>query len=256
MLGLGNSIITSGAPSEFTIDSLSSAVHWYKFSGTGEGITLNGSDVAQWNDSIGSNHLTQSDASKQPAYNSGNISFNAATTIEKLEFTSKVNLLDLTICVVVDFSGTTPSPSNETLLGSSVGSDADLLRFAAGGGQLQRNRIQVDDVGAGLVDISTDVTDPDYPTTTKYVFTVTRDADGGNGNGLVTMYADETNKGSGNFNADVSTDNFGIDQVGAQFASSNSFAGQLSEMVMFNAVLSDADRALVIQDIKTRNSIS
>ena len=251
MLGLGNSIITSGAPSEFTIDSLSSAIHWYKFD---DGLSFNGDNVSQWNDQIGSNHLTQSTASKQPTYNSGNIEFNNGSTIEKLEFTSKVNLLDLTICVVVNFNGT--SPSNETLLGSSVGSDADLLRFAAGGGQLQRNRIQVDDVAAGLVDISTDIADPDYPTTTKYVFTVTRDADGGNGNGLVTMYADETNKGSGNFNVDVSTDNFGIDQVGSQFASSNSFQGKLSEMVIFNAVLSDADRALVIQDIKTRNSIS
>lgn len=255
MLGLGNSISTSAVTSaEFTIDSLSSAIHWYKFSGTGEGITLNGSSVSQWNDQIGSNHLTQSSASKQPAYNSGNIEFNNGTTIHKLEFTTKVNLLDLTICVVVNFNGTTPS--NETLLGSSVGGDADLLRFAAGGGQLQRNRIQVDDVSAGLADISTNLADPDYPTTTKYVFTVTRDADGGNGNGEAVMYADETNKGTANFSADVSTDNFGIDQVGAQFASSNHFAGQLSEMVIFNAVLSDADRALVIQDIKTRNSIS
>ena len=85
---------------------------------------------------------------------------------------------------------------------------------------------------------------------------MTRDADGGNGNGEVVMYENETNKGSSNFGVDVSTDNFGIDQVGSQFASSNSFQGTLSEMVMFNAVLSDADRALVIQDIKTRNSIS
>ena len=247
MLGLGNSITTSGAPSEFTIDSLSSAVHWFKFN---EGITLNGADVSQWDDQIGSNHLTQSDASKQPVYNSGNISFNAATTIEKLEFTSKVNLLDLTICLVVDFSGTTPG--NETLLGSSVGSDVDLFRFAAGGNS-KRNRLQVDDVGAGSADVVGAVT---FPVTSKYVLTVTRDADGGNGNGEVVMYENETNKGSSNFGVDVSTDNFGIDQVGSQFASSNSFKGTLSEMVMFNAVLSDDDRALVIQDIKTRNSIS
>jgi len=247
MLGLGNSIVTSGAPSEFTIDSLSSAIHWFKFN---EGITLNGSDVSQWNDQIGSNHLTQSTASKQPAYNSGNIEFNNGSTIEKLEFTSKVDLLDLTICLVVNFNGTTPN--NETLLGSSVTGDADLFRFAAGG-NAKRNRIQVDDVAAGSADIVGAVT---FPTTSKYVLTVTRDADGGNGNGEAVMYENETNKGSNNFSADVSTDNFGIDQVGAQFVSSNHFAGQVSEIVIFNAVLSDADRALVIQDIKTRNSIS
>ena len=51
---------------------------WYKFQ---TGITLNGSDVSAWADSsTNSFNMEQATASKQPAYNAGNIDFDASAT--------------------------------------------------------------------------------------------------------------------------------------------------------------------------------
>jgi len=62
---------------------------WYKFQ---TGISLNGSDVSRWSDSSDNeNDMIQATASEQPAYNSGDIDFDASAT-QNLQSASDITL--------------------------------------------------------------------------------------------------------------------------------------------------------------------
>lgn len=52
--------------------------HWYR---ADLGVSLNGANVAQWNDQIGTAHLVQAVATKQPAYQTANVGFGGRATI-------------------------------------------------------------------------------------------------------------------------------------------------------------------------------
>ena len=69
-------------------DEGSRLIAWYK---NKTGITLNGSDVSRWSDSAGSNHMAQTFPSKQPAYNSGALRFEAAD-VQSLQSASDIEL--------------------------------------------------------------------------------------------------------------------------------------------------------------------
>lgn len=241
-LGLRNDIVRGGVPSGFTIDSVSSAIHWYKFD---DGLSFNPlapTQVEQWDDQIGTNHLTQSSGSRQPLYNSGELSFDAS--LAKLVQGSQVELGSFTICLVVEF---TAAPSNETIVGHSAQS-LQLIRLAAGG--TNRVRLQIDDGGAIALTL---IAASSYPAAgTKFLFTMTRDITLGSNN--VKTYVDDAFKDQG-----THTDNskvFDINQIGCHAGQSNPYQGNISEYIIFNDVLSDADRALVQADVMARNSIS
>jgi len=90
-LKLGMSIGGSNRPmGGWTPDSEgTNLVAWYK---NKEGITLNGSDVSAWADSSSNSFdMVQATASKQPAYNSGDIEFVAADT-QNLQSASDITL--------------------------------------------------------------------------------------------------------------------------------------------------------------------
>ena len=240
-LGLRNDIVRGGVPSEFTIDSLSSAIHWYEF----DDVILNSGDptrVEQWDDQIGTNHLVQASSSRQPLYNNGELSFDAS--LAKLVQGSQVELGSFTICLVVEF---TAAPSNETIVGHSAQS-LQLIRLAAGGTNLVR--LQIDDGGAIALTL---VAPGPYPSAgTKFLFTITRDITVGSNN--VKTYVDDAFKDQGTHTANLKV--FDINQIGCHAGQSNPFQGNISEYIIFNDVLSDADRALVQADVMTRNSIS
>ncbi len=81
-------------------------VAWYKMA---TGIVLNGSDVSEWRDSSGNGYnMSQSDASQQPAYSAGVLTFNPAN-IECLELNStQISLAnDFTIGIHFNVAATT-----------------------------------------------------------------------------------------------------------------------------------------------------
>ena len=99
-------------------------VAWYKMA---TGIVLNGSDVSEWRDSSGNGYtMSQSDASQQPAYSAGVLTFNPAN-IECLELSgSDIELAnDFTIGIRFNVAATTG-----TLLADNT-AIGEFLRFQA-----------------------------------------------------------------------------------------------------------------------------
>ena len=97
---------------------------WYKMA---TGIVLNGSDVSEWRDSSGNGFtMSQSDASQQPAYSAGVLTFNPAN-IECLELSgSDIELAnDFTIGIRFNVAATTG-----TLLADNT-AVGEFLRFQA-----------------------------------------------------------------------------------------------------------------------------
>ena len=86
---------------------------WYKFQ---TGITLTGSDVSDWNDSSSNTfNLRQLTLLEQPAYNSGNIDFDASAS-QNLQSASDISLSGaFTVGIKLH-----PAASNVTVLGSNT----------------------------------------------------------------------------------------------------------------------------------------
>lgn len=68
------------ADDDFSPSDISNLIAWYDAS---VGITLNGSDISQWDDQSGNaNHVAQSTAANQPFFNSSNSNFNNQATVD------------------------------------------------------------------------------------------------------------------------------------------------------------------------------
>tara|TARA_R110001606_G_scaffold129304_2_gene264139 strand:+ start:133 stop:813 length:681 start_codon:yes stop_codon:yes gene_type:complete len=76
-LKLGQSLVSSNSPGGWSPDDEASLVAWYQ---NQVGITLNGSDVSQWDDSAtaGLYDMVQATATEQPAYSGGVLTFVSA----------------------------------------------------------------------------------------------------------------------------------------------------------------------------------
>ena len=86
---------------------------WYKYQ---TGITLNGSDVSAWADSSSNSFdMVQATESEQPAYNSGDIDFDASAT-QSLQSTSDITLSG-TFTIGIKLQ---PSVSNVVVLGDNT----------------------------------------------------------------------------------------------------------------------------------------
>ena len=99
--------------------------------------------------------------------------------------------------------------------------------------------------------------DSDFSQDTKMVFTLTRDVS----SNTVKMFENTTQKFSANLvtGGGVSAGNspFVFDKVGSHGAAqTNPFSDKLYEIVIFNSALSDNDFTKVIENIKSRNSIT
>tara|TARA_R100000908_G_scaffold13481_1_gene4867 strand:- start:673 stop:1371 length:699 start_codon:yes stop_codon:yes gene_type:complete len=108
MLGLGNSITSGVASSEWTPANISSLIHWYKYN---TGITLDGeNDVTVWADQKGSNNLTSvGDPSTQsPTFDSTKNAVHFNATGDILTFGTNLDLGTFSIyvrCEMEDFDG-------------------------------------------------------------------------------------------------------------------------------------------------------
>ena len=243
-LGLGLSVFSGPAPSEFTIDSLSSAIHWYKFN---EGITPNSGNsakVEQWDDQIGGNHLKQAVEGRQPSTTAGG-ELDFTSTVAALISDNQVELTSFTICMVLEFQNT---PNTDTIIGNR---NQNLQLIRIGQSNASTVRIQITDSGST---VSTNISaDEDYPSAgTKYLFTITRDTTLASNN--IKTYVNDSLKSQGTLGGNTLV--FDINEIGVHDLQANSFDGDISEYIIFNEVLSDDDRALVQADVMKRNSIS
>ena len=105
MLGLGNSITSGVASSEWTPANISSLIHWYKYN---TGITLDGeNDVTVWADQKGSNNLTSvGDPSTQsPTFDSTKNAVHFNHTGDILSFGSNLDLGTFSIYVRCEMEG-------------------------------------------------------------------------------------------------------------------------------------------------------
>jgi hypothetical protein len=121
---LGLSINSTRPLGKWSPDDESSLEAWYQ---NAVGITLNGSDVSQWDDSSGEGHdMSQGTAAEQPAYSGGVLTFDGAD--DNLA-SNQINLGAATNCTIAirgDFSSGTG-----TLLGDDDGTNAFINFFAS-----------------------------------------------------------------------------------------------------------------------------
>ena len=228
MLGLGNSIIHGGAPSEFTIDSLSDLELWLKFN-TGQGAITDG---IQWDDQSGnSRHASQTTDAQEGSGFSGGAFVTDAGSQDNLDLASTFNLAsDYYIFVVLNLS----EESNETFV-SSV-DNTSFIRFAQGG-TATSFRMKNGGTTANSTLSSGFGTD-------KAIAEVSRDTSDNirilkNGTTL------GTSSGAGTF---------AFQQIGT---SSNSItSAEIHEVVVFSRLLSSGDATSVRENIATRNSIT
>ena len=244
-LGLRNDISRGGVPEgAFTIDSLSSAIHWYKFN---EGITVNSVNpdkVEQWDDQIGGNHLKQAIEIRQPSTTAGG-ELDFTSTVAALISDNQVELTSFTICMVLEFQNT---PNTDTIIGNR---NQNLQLIRIGQGNPRTVRIQITDIG-GTQSVNIDA-GTNYPSAgTKYLFTITRDTTLASNN--IKTYVNDSLKSQGTLGGNTLV--FDINEIGVHDLQANSFDGDISEYIIFNEVLSDDDRALVQADVMKRNSIS
>ena len=112
-LKLGLSLVSTRKLGGWSPDDESSLVAWYQ---NQVGITLNGSDVSQWDDSSTNSYdMVQATASEQPAYSAGVLTFVSANS-ENLQTAGQISLSgDFTI----GFKANT-STTNGTILGDNT----------------------------------------------------------------------------------------------------------------------------------------
>jgi len=178
---------------------------WYKFN---TGITLNGSDVARWADSSSNSFdMAQATASKQPAYNSGAIDFDASAT-QSLQTASDILLSGAFTIGIKLF----PALNNVIVLGDNTINNeffkitnSTQLRFKTDGSQ---------------VDIT--VNDGDLKADNYLV--ITRNA-----SNLVTLYVN----GVAQTDTETLAGTANIDAIGVRNPNTNAYDGTISEIQIF-----------------------
>lgn len=180
---------------------------WYKFQ---TGITLNGSDVSAWADSSSNSFdMVQATASEQPAYNSGDIDFDASAT-QSLQSASDITLSGaFTVGIKLK-----PDVSNVAVIGSNTTTNEFFkitsttnLRFKTDGSQV--------DIG---IDSGTLVA--------ALNLVITR-----NSSNLITLYID----GVAQADTETLAGTADINAIGVRATDANPYDGTISEIQVYGA---------------------
>jgi len=180
---------------------------WYKFQ---TGITLNGSDVSAWADSsTNSFDMVQATASKQPAYNSGNIDFDASAT-QSLSTASDIIFSGVFTLGIKLF----PSAANAIVLGDNTINNEFFKITSTNNLRFKTDGTSVDiglDSGSFIGD--------------NYLV-VTR-----NSSDLVTLYFN----GVAQSDTETLAGTVNIDSIGVRATNLNPYDGTISEIQMFGS---------------------
>ena len=221
----------------FDISSVSGLQRWYKFQ---TGITLNGSNVSQWDDQSGNNvHLAQSTATQQPAYNAGNVHFDRVN--DKMSMGANIALTTFTIFMVIETD--TTSSNNQTLFSGAVSNGQDFFRY-----DLTLWRFRPSSGAASQQTISHALTNGE-----KFLLTVVGTDDSGTLN-----FAIRDNKaaiGNATCNSTAGSDTFNLQVIGDHNNTNQLWDGKISEIVVFNTALTGTDLDNVESDLMTRHGL-
>tara|TARA_R100001443_G_scaffold85_1_gene305 strand:- start:451 stop:1155 length:705 start_codon:yes stop_codon:yes gene_type:complete len=233
MLGLGNSITSGAALSEFSLDQISGLQLWLK---NGEGVT-----AAQWNDSSGnSNHVAQSDSSKQGAVEDGGIDF---ATGDHYDLTSTITTSTFTTFVAME------PDSGDRMTFFSSSDQNDFLRINQTADNEFRTK-RADNSLDLVVSHSTDFSFEGNGGVEKFIVMFRQEADN-----TVTI---GVNNDLDNFALANSTgSNLILEVLGAQGSTgANGFNGTIYEVAVYNEVLSASNTTLIREDIANRVGIT
>lgn len=245
MLGLGAGITHFDTLDNPALEAGNSYLElWLKYN---TGITLNGSDVSAWADQSGKgNNATQTTASRQPAYSSGDIRFNIASDEDhRFDLASNIDLGEFTIICSLEVS------HRETI--GLMGSLSDnSLRFHQGGDVDRISLLLPDttDEDADMLNLTSDV-----PFRTKFVFTMIRSA--GPDDNVVVRFdgSDVTDTNTGRNDSDPA-EIFTVNDIATAAGNFANWRGEVNEVAIFNTAITDTTLLASIEnDISTRSGV-
>ena len=243
MLGLGLGVnIDPSAGESFSLDQISGLQAWYKFD---TNITLNGSNVSEWGDSSGnSNDLTQTTASKQPAYNSGNIHFDETDDLMVMDTELTLTASSgFTILAVI--STDSAAVTNQTLFsGSGDGNGKNFFRY-----DTTLWRFRPSSGSGSQATINHALTNGE-----KFLLTVI----GSDASGTLNFAVRDNGVAIGNATclAAAGSDTFKLDRIADHNETNQLWDGKISEFVVYNTNLTGDDLTNAENDLTTRHSIS
>ena len=212
MLGLGNSLVSGSVSSELTVADISGLAHWYQYQ---TGITLDTTNVDQWDDQVGSNHLSKSGSSNIP-YNSGDIDFD--TNGGKMTFASTFDPGSFSFYIVFKINGTV---SNEEIANSN---SSNFFRL----NNSSTVRIRIGDTTNNDISLSSSLAADTF-------HAVGIEWDGTN----IAIY----NSAGSAIGTATDSDTFaGLSSIGLR---GNQFDGHIREIILLNNELTAADRTVV-----------
>ena len=179
---------------------------WYK---KGAGISLNGSDVAEWADSTTNGHdMAQATATEQPAYSNGVLTFVAADT-NNLQTTTQISIADeFTIGFVAN-----PGAYNNVILGDNTTSN-EFFKYSAA----DRFLIKIDGTSKTF--------SLDSGTWGDNYIVVTRDD-----TGKIELYKNGVKQAD----SETLTGTADIDAIGVRATDVNPFEGTIEEIQIYTA---------------------
>lgn len=237
-------LILMGDDASFAPTDLSGLVLWLDASNTSS-LTLAGSNVTTWADLAGSNDGTQSDANKKPVYN--------ATGLNSLPTVNFQFGIDGTTADVLEMP--------DFLTGLTSGEIFFVLKTEndPGGGGSQGNLLNFDGITSAVY----------YPfvngDTYLNFISDTRQATGNPTLALTTAHILNMQSASGNFTVNINdTEQFttGTNTVATTatpllggYSALNTFDGYISEVIMFNRVLTAPERTQIKDYLKAKWSL-
>ena len=268
MLGLGSSLVTGGAPEEWTPLKLGSTLDlWYQYN---TGITSDGGSpdlVSQWDDQSGnSRHAQQDTDGLKPSVTGGALDFDDTSTSDYLTLATGDGAIDYTS----DGSGTSQPFTLTVALRKDANDDTD--RFIGGdssefmGITNSGDRVHIRGSGTLLAIIfeDDDAGAVQFPGSQDIVITITRDTSMfirvyKNGD-ILTLDSSTTGYDASNPTKVAMANNstsMSLQRIGAGAAldSIKAFDGKMYELIVCDTLLSDSDRNLAINYVKDKLGI-
>lgn len=238
MLGLGNSISLSSAPSAAPVVgeiAPSNLKVWLK---RGTGQTSAGGKLSSWADSSGnSNSFVQSNSSFQPAISGDEVTFAANALLSYSSFPSVLSFGAFTFMHILN-PNESVTLDDEFVFG--VASDDGLLIYK----DENNSRIQISKNNSDTVinlSSSFPVGDNDF------LLTTTRDSSGN-----IAVRINGTQLGTG---TDTISNLFDLGLIGFPPSGGTQFDGQINEVVVYNTDLTGSDLTNAENDVMNRSGI-
>ncbi len=245
LLKLQTKVITSG----FSIDRLDGLVTWFKFNtniSVADQDSDSDADIA-WTSSHTDNRVArQTVDAEEPTTTGGYIHFDGSN--DNLDISSNIVLNEFVMFLALDLDDFT----NETILGNS-GSASDFLRFGfqnlpakarfrRTSGTYNDDFVMSEDMTSGTPNLMTIRCFDNGSGTTVQIRRATK-----SGATITTNQVLEDTSSTFSFAQDLT-----INTIGVQSTSSAAMDGKLYELLVFSGTLSDANIALIEEDILNR----